>query len=172
MTDAAEIAAANRGAAETSWSGPTEAIVEGIVAVLCAELPRDLKVEEMPDNPKTFDLGEHEAAALVHYRGSKYARARSNGLTAQDRDPALDIHLIVRGLSGHLGAYALIDLTRLALQGRTIAGLTLDIVSDGLNVQSDSLWTYVVGVVGTMPAVGIHRGVLDRHPELERNPLF
>lgn len=158
MTNPADIAEGNRQARDLSWVGPTEQLVAGIVAVLNGEMPGEIKVDEMPDKPGDFDLGEREAAILVHYRGSKYAAAATAGLVSQQRTPGLDIHLVVRGLKGRLGAYALTDLVTRCLQARSIAGATgFNLVSDSLASENDGIWRYVLSFACSVPIVAMRR---------------
>ena len=152
------LAAGNRGASDLTWTGPTEQLVTGVVAVFDAEMPGDVAVGEMPDKPGDYDLGDREAAILIHYRGSKYDKAATAGLVMQQRMPALDIHLVTRGVTGRLGAYALTDIVARCLQGRSIAGATgFNLVSDGLASENDGIWRYVLSFTCTMPSVAKRR---------------
>ncbi|MFC5393068.1 Gp37 family protein [Bosea vestrisii] len=149
MTDPAII----RGnqAAEIPQTSQTSRLVDAVVAVLKAELNRDLHVDIMPDKPADFDLAERApGAVLVHYRGSKYKR----GGSAQPRDLTIDLHLRLRGQSGTFGAPVMVDTVSEILQGRQLAGSTaFQLESDGLVQEQGGLWDYVVTFTTELPRV-------------------
>lgn len=155
MTDPAIISGNQGGGAAPS--SPTSRLVDAVVEVLAAELNRDLRVEPMPDKIKDFDLAERSpGAALVHYRGSKY----KPGQPAQPRTFTIDVHLLLRGLSGPFGAPVMIDAVSDILQGRQLTGSSaFQLESDGLVEERDGLWDYVVTFTAELPRVA------RRHPD-------
>lgn len=150
--------------AETNRSGEPRPdfitqLVAGAVAILAAELPRSLKVDEMPDKPVEYDIGSTDGVVLVHYRGSRYAPPQTNGAPSQDRTVTLDVRLLVRGLAGSKGAHALLEAVRTSLQGRTIVGARgFTVVEDGLIAERGGIWDYAMVFQAIAPAVA------RRHP--------
>ncbi|MFD2678007.1 Gp37 family protein [Camelimonas lactis] len=154
MTDAPDIAAGNRSAATAAGMGETDRIVSAIVNLFEAGLPRDVHVAIMPDRVKDFDLGEHEAAALVHYRGSDYRAPETSDGIWQTRRVTIDVHLMVRGLTGRLGAPSLVDSSRITLQGKSVHGSTpFAVLRDGLVSENDGIWDYVISFAASLRAV-------------------
>lgn len=156
MTEAAIIAGNQM--ADVSASSPTSRLIDGVIAVLAAEMSREFYVGSMPDKPADFDLGEREGAVLVHNRGGK---GRSLDADAdQQRELTIDVHLRLRGLSGRFGIPIQIDAAIGCLLGREIQGSTRFRYADDQFVQEhDGIWDHVVTFVTTLPAVA------RRHPD-------
>ena len=144
-----EIIAASNRAAGPDEGGLIQVMVDEVLAVLKDRLPGEVHIAAFPDRPQEFDLGTHSAVVLVHYRGSKYGPAAGNGSASQERRAALDIHVLSRGLPEASGAYALVEVVRLALQGHRLPVLGLvEIGDDGLIGETAGVWHYVVQLRG------------------------
>lgn len=75
-----------------------------------------IPVEPYPDRPSDYALLDPVGAALVVIQGSRYEQ-QFNGV--QNRATRIIVTLLMRNLSTHQGAYALIDAITTALMGWT-----------------------------------------------------
>ena len=156
MTDPA-IVTGNQ-AADASASSPTSRLIDGVIAVLEAEMSREFFVGPMPDKPADFDLGEREGAVLVHYRAGKGASSDADG--DHQRALTIDVHLRLRGLSGRFGVTVQVDAAISCLLGRQIQGSTrFRYEADQFVQERDGIWDHVVTFNTSLPAVA------RRHPD-------
>lgn len=101
---------------------PLDAVCDAAVAVLKAELPGNVFIDHFPDKPDQFDFEGHGAAALVLFGGSRFTGDGLRGFGAFNEALRLVVVLLVRSLRGPSGAYELINITRRALTGASLAG--------------------------------------------------
>lgn len=93
-------------------------IEEAIVARLTEKT--GLPARSFPDDPREFKLAHPRGVCLVHYGGSTFADPLTADVIIQERTISFDVVTVFRGLRGsaaQAGAYAALDLARLALTG-------------------------------------------------------
>lgn len=137
---------------------PVEAVCAAAVERLKTRLPGKVIVERFPDRPYDYDFEGYEAAALVLYDGSRFD-ASEQGLREELR---LVVSLLVRGLDGENGAYALLADIRAALHGVSLAGSTaLRPVEIALEREAQGVWQYRAAFAAAIVAVPVKsaRGV-------------
>lgn len=99
-----------------------------------------LKIEPYPDRPAGYIARNPRGAVLLSIAGSRYGEM-INGV--QQRTVRLVVTLLVRNLSGHVGAYALMDAVIGALQGWTPSNWqALAVVEERFVTQEDGVWQY------------------------------
>lgn len=144
-----------------------ERIEAGIIEALQGVMPSAFYIAPFPDEPRKFDPARMDAAALVHYSGSRYASGVDGTPVQQRRELQYTIQLYLHSLRDHIGGYRAVENVRKALQNVPIEGSTpIRIVSDALASQSGGQWTWQVDVACTVTAVAAHiaRAPIPRVP--------
>lgn len=105
-----------------------------------------ITVEPYPNSPNDYSLLDPVGAALVVIQGSRYEQPFN---LVQNRTTRIIVSLLVRNLSTHQGAYALIDAITVALlgwvpplQGDGQSWCGLSAVSDQYVNESSGEWQY------------------------------
>lgn len=130
------------------------AIEQAIVGRL-AGLIGDVPVEAFPDDPAGYVLRHRRGAILVAYgRGRPYRQIPVDVVT-QDRELQWDVHLLMRHLRSHEGAYAYLDAVRLALTGWKYPGAGTKMVPgpDRFVGHRDGVWSYLATYQHRVPVV-------------------
>jgi hypothetical protein len=131
-----------------------ELVEDAIVTALKAGVEGSVKVENFPADVKTYDFTGLKAAALVHYKGSKFSERNGPVNPNQGRRMNFAIVLLARVLRGHGGAYHALEDIRLALQGNAFQGAgPAEIVSDGLISEHQGQWRWEIVIGLNAPAV-------------------
>lgn len=135
-----------------------EQIEDAIILRLKAALSGSVKVEPWPNEPVEYDFANLDAAALVHYVGSKYADRDGPARKDQRRTVEFAVVIYVRSLRGQGGAYDLVEDARLALQGSTFAGAGPALMlRDDMQAEAEGIWRWWVQIALPMPAVARDR---------------
>ncbi|MEX2155112.1 MAG: Gp37 family protein [Gemmatimonadaceae bacterium] len=125
----------------------------GVLARLAAKID-DYGVEAYPDKPETHKLRHQRGAFLVAYRGADYDAVEDTGDVVQTRRMLIDVVTECRQLSGHDGAYVMLELARVTLAGWRIAGFTkLSLVRERFLNRGEGVWLYAQTFATTTVAV-------------------
>lgn len=134
-----------------------EALCAAVVDRLGQRLPPRVRVEHFPNKPAEFDFEGSDAAALVIYDGSRFAEAGPIGEQGVRETVRLAVVLLVRGLRGHEGAYALTRAVRSALHGQTLAGArALRPIEIELESEDEGVFRWRLAFETGLPAVPAH----------------
>jgi len=87
-----------------------------LIARVQASVPEGVLVKAFPDNPRTYKVFA-PAEVLVVFRGGDFDPPRKTDLVIQERTVQFELSIVVRNLSGHQGAYALLETVRKSIQG-------------------------------------------------------
>nr|WP_286190156.1 Gp37 family protein [Labrenzia sp. R4_2] len=131
-------------------------------------LPSVFYVAEFPAKPDTFDLSKIDAAALIHYSGSRYADGPGITYAAQTRELQFSILLYLSGEYGGTGAYTHLDTLRKVLQNADIEGAgPLKLSAEQLLDQSAGRWEWQITV--TCAALSVAAEQNPPHPRIPLN---
>lgn len=120
------------------------AIETAIIDRLKARLPAEIRVEQFPDDPSTFQLLGN-CAVLVHYAGSDDRDPDRAGPMAQEEQLDWDIHVVTRNLRGNAGIYQVLSTVRKALLGYRPAGASkMWKQSTDFTRQKSGIWDYTM----------------------------
>ncbi|MFN8682779.1 Gp37 family protein [Paracoccus sp. P2] len=126
-----------------------KAIVERLAGRLTG-----VKVEAFPDKPDTYTMHHPKGVVLVAFGRATYSAPKTIDLVVQERRIEWDITLLMRNLRDHAGAYDVLDAVRLVLTGwRTSGAGKLMPVREEFLDQKQGVWTYVLTMAHTIPAV-------------------
>lgn len=135
-----------------------ERIETALIAALKEGVAGSVKVDNFPADIKSYDFAGLNAAALVHYKGSKYAGRKGPANPNQNRQLNFAIVLLVRSLRGAGGAYHALEDIRLATQGVAFEGAgPAEIISDGLVTEVEGQWRWEIVIGLGAPAVARNR---------------
>jgi hypothetical protein len=135
-----------------------ERVEDAIVSALKEGVDGSVKVENFPADVKAYDFAGLNAAALVHYKGSKFTAKDGPANPNQSRRMNFAIVLLTRALRGQGSAYHALEDIRLALQGFAFEGAgPAEIVSDGLIAEVEGQWRWEVVIGLNAPAVARDR---------------
>jgi hypothetical protein len=87
-----------------------------LIARIQGAVPEGVLAKAYPDNPRTYKIFA-PAEVLVVFRGGDYEPPRKTDLVIQERTLQFELSVVVRSLSGHTGAYGLLETVRKAIQG-------------------------------------------------------
>lgn len=119
-------------------------------------------IEPYPDKPETYKLKHQRGAFLVSYRGADYEEPDDTGDIAQTRRMLVDVTIECRQLSGHDGAYTMLELARIALTGFRVAGFTkLALVRERFLARGEGVWLFAITFATSTVAVEAPDDVVD-----------
>jgi hypothetical protein len=122
----------------------------GILERLEERVP-GLSVEAYPDKPDSYRLRHQVGALLVAYRGARYSAPQDVWDAVQERELSFDVHVVVRSLSGHRGAYEHLEAVRVALSGHRVEGFTpLAARGEAFLGYGEGVWAFAVSVAAVM----------------------
>lgn len=168
MSDAAALADTPIAAAQRAAAPVTriEALTRAVLARLAEHMPPRVHVARFPDRPAAFDFQGYEAAVLVICTGGSFGASPTPSRAALRETINVRAPILVRSLDGALGAPALIEDVRIALQGMSLAGGTaMQPLRWALDEQSDGeVWRFDFEFSTTLPAVAGGHHPLMRGP--------
>lgn len=126
-----------------------------------------LTVASFPDDPEQWEMRDRRGYCLIAWRGDSFGDIKSVDLVYQERRLEFDIHILMRKLRGHEGAYLTVEAVRLALTGFEIPGCTklAPVRTKFLGTRRrEGVWTYALTFATTAPAF--------EAPEVEILPLL
>ena len=145
-----------------------ERVEDAIITALKEGVSGSVKVDNFPADIKAYDFAGLSAAALVHYKGSKYTGRKGPVTPNQNRQMNFAIVLLVRCLRGSGGAYHTLEDIRLATQGVTFEGAgPAEIISDGLVTEVQGQWRWEIVITLGAPAVARDK----KHPASLMRPV-
>lgn len=133
-------------------------IEDGLVEQLKRYLPSEFYISPFPAEIKTFDQAQRNAAALVHFAGSRYAATSEMSHARQTRELRYAVTLYLSGHFGGTQGYQVLEKVRLALQNYMVAGATpIRLISDQLADQQSDQWVWQVDIACSVPSVAGHQ---------------
>ncbi len=149
-------------------------VEDAIVAALKVGVEGSVKVDSFPAGPASYDFAGLDAAALVHYSGSNFAKRDGDVSPNQTRRMNYSIVLLTRSLRADAGAYRALEDIRLALQGKSFEGAgPVELVSDGLVREDQGQWRWEIVIGLSAPAVARVGQTSPEHyrPVTQRPPI-
>lgn len=135
-----------------------EKVEDAILTALRDGVSGSVKVDSFPADIKAYDFAGLNAAALVHYKGSRFKGRTGQASPNQTRGMSFAIVLLIRALRGDGGAYHALEDIRLATQGVSFEGAgPAEIVSDALVTEIEGQWRWEIVIALAAPAVARDR---------------
>lgn len=114
----------------------------------------DLEITGFPEKPAEYKLMHRKGALLVVFAGATYSEPKSADIIYQERKLEFDINIVMRHLRTHEGAYAYLDVVRVALTGFKISGTgKFYPVREQFLSEEVGIWQYRITFACSMPAV-------------------
>jgi hypothetical protein len=148
----------------TPRNNPIDTVIKAVITELRAKLPQNVTyIDAFPDKGKDFDMTGYDAAVLVIYGGSNYDGGGS--FAASKRSFRLEIMVLSRSLisidgNTNVSVTSLIEMIRLIVDHGAFGGArNFKVKSDELAGETDTVFTAVLHVEGSMPSLNIDRNM-------------